>query len=60
MNYAHIDRVETEQTGGNIMVDFVILKDGRVLGISDDCVCLYKSLDDFWDATSETKPTIEL
>ena len=60
MNYAHIERVETEQTGGNIMVDFVILKDGRVLGISDDCVCLYKSLDDFWDATPESKPTIEL
>ena len=60
MTYAFIDRVETEQTGGNIMVDFVILKDGRVLGVSEDCVCLYKSLDDFWDATSENKPTIEL
>jgi hypothetical protein len=41
-------------------VDLVILKDGRVLGISEDCVCLYKSIDDFWDATPETKPTIEL
>jgi hypothetical protein len=60
MNCAFIDRIETESTGGHTMVDFVILKDGRVLGISDDCVCLYKSIDDFWDATPETKPTIEL
>lgn len=60
MNYAHIDRVETEQTGGNIMVDFVVLKDGRVLGIDGEFVMLYASLDDFYDATSQTKPTINL
>lgn len=60
MNTAYIDRIESENTGGHCMVDFVILKDGRVLGISDDCVCLYKSMDDFWDATSEIKPTIYL
>ena len=41
-------------------VDLVILKDGRVLGIDGDSVCLYASIDDFWDATPETKPTIEL
>ncbi len=60
MKYAYIDKVETEQTGGNIMVDFVILKDGRVLGISEDCVCLYTSMEDFWESTSNIKPTIEL
>lgn len=60
MKFEYIDCVETENTGGGTMVDFVILKDGRVLGINDECVCLYKSLDDFWEATSEVKPCIEL
>ena len=41
-------------------VDLVVLKDGRVLGIDGDYVMLYASLDDFYDATSQTKPTINL
>jgi hypothetical protein len=53
MNY--IKETQTEEG-----VDFVILKDGRVLGIDADFVVLYASLDDFYEATSETKPTIEL
>lgn len=60
MNTAYIDRIESENTGGHCMVDFVILKDGRVLGINDEYVCLYKSMDDFWEATSENHPTIYL
>lgn len=52
--------VSSEQTGGGCMVDFVHLADGRVLGINDECVVLYKSMDDFWDASPENKPTIEL
>ena len=53
MNYIQ----ETQTEDG---VDFVILKDGRVLGIDADHVVLYASLDDFYDATSQTKPTINL
>ena len=41
-------------------VDLVVLKDGRVLGIDGECVMLYASLDDFYNATSQTKPTINL
>lgn len=41
-------------------VDLIVLKDGRVLGIDGECVMLYASLDDFYDATSQTKPTINL
>ena len=41
-------------------VDLVVLKDGRVLGIDGDCVMLYASIDDFYNATSQTKPTINL
>jgi hypothetical protein len=33
--------------GGNSPVDFVILKDGRVLGINDECVVLYDNMADF-------------
>lgn len=41
-------------------VDLIVLKDGRVLGIDGDYVMLYASIDDFYDATSQTKPTINL
>lgn len=58
MNY--IQQIQSENTGGGCMVDFVILKDGRVLGIDADYVCLYDSMDDFWNATSENKQTIYL
>ena len=49
-------RMKTENTdyiaevlalGGNSPVDFVILKDGRVLGINEECVVLYDSMADF-------------
>ena len=60
MKLEYIESVTSSDTGGHCIVDFVILKDGRVLGINDECVCLYKSMEDFWDATSENKPCIEL
>ncbi len=44
----YIDRVVVEQTGGGCMVDFVELKDGRVVGINDECVVLYPSRDAFY------------
>lgn len=56
----YIQQVQSENTGGGNMVDFVILKDGRVLGIDTHYVCLYDSMDDFWNATSENKQTIYL
>lgn len=60
INTVYIEKIESENTGGGCMVDFVILKDGRVLGINDEYVCLYASMDDFWEARSENVPTIEL
>lgn len=36
-----VTRVCTENTGGGCMVDLLELVDGRVLGVSDDCVVLY-------------------
>ena len=33
---------------GNAPVDFVVLKDGRVIGIDNESVVLYASMDDFY------------
>jgi len=33
--------------GGNSPVDFVVLKTGQVIGINDECVVLYDSMEDF-------------
>ncbi len=51
----HVQQILVDQ-----WVDLVVLKDGRVLGIDGDSVMLYASIDDFYDATPETKPTIYL
>ena len=59
MSWEFIEAVTTENTGGGTMVDFVILKDGRILGVNDDCVCLYNSMEHFYEH-QEVVPTIEL
>ena len=57
---AYIVDVNTEFTGGNCPVDFVTLKDGRVLGISDDCVVLYQDMQDYWDMETKSRQCIDL
>jgi hypothetical protein len=58
LNY--IDSVFTENTGGGSMVDFVQLKDGRILGINDECVVLFESIDDFYDGLDIDRQAINL
>jgi hypothetical protein len=58
LNY--IDRVFTENTGGGTMVDFVQLKDGRILGINDEFVVLYESLEAFYDFSHKNREHINL
>ena len=60
MNTAFIDKVVTYETGGNCPVDFVLLKSGRVLGISDDCVVLYDNMDDFYSMETKSRQCIDL
>jgi hypothetical protein len=43
--HEYIEKVETEHTGGGVMVDYVHLKSGQVLGVSDECVVLYEDED---------------
>ena len=50
----YIDHIESENTGGGCLVDFVVLKDGRVIGINDEYLCIYKSMDSFWGDSSES------
>ena len=54
----YIDRMES--LTGNNSVDFVILKDGRVLGIDAESVVLYQSMDDFHGYATVDRPSIDL
>ena len=54
----YIDRIE--ELSGNNPVDFVILKDGRVLGIDAESVVLYASMEDFYSFDSVDRPSIDL
>lgn len=51
----HIHQIIADES-----VDLVVLKDGRVLGIDGDSFMLYASIDDYYNATPQTKPTISL
>ena len=54
----YINRMES--LTGNNPVDFVILKDGRVLGIDAESVVLYQSMEDFYGFNSVDRPSIDL
>ena len=58
MNY--IDKLTFENVGGGSMVDFIHLKDGRIIGLNDECAVLYQNMEEFWNCTAEAKPSFEL
>ena len=49
-----------EELTGNNPVDFIILKDGRVLGVDAESVVLYQSMDDFLGYSTIDRPSIDL
>jgi hypothetical protein len=49
----YINKVETMNSGGGCTVDFVHLKDGRVVGINDEAVVVYRSWQEWLDGDSE-------
>lgn len=49
VDHAFLNRIETVNTGGHIFVDLITLNDGQVIGISDDCICLYPNEQEFYD-----------
>jgi hypothetical protein len=42
----YIVGIESEHTGGGNILDFIILKNGKVLCINDEYVGLYNSIED--------------
>ena len=60
MKHNYIESVTTEDTGGNCPVDFVQLKNGKVLGIDGESVVLYDSMEDFWECLTANRPYIFL
>ena len=48
-----VKRVFTEDTGGGCYVDFIELDDGRLIGINDECVVLYKNMDDVFEGENQ-------
>lgn len=47
MDATFIESVRTENTGGNIMVDFITLKDGHIITVSDGVIGLYQNMNHF-------------
>jgi hypothetical protein len=45
---------------GNAPVDFVVLKDGRVIGIDNESVVLYASMDDFYGYATVDRASFSL
>jgi len=50
----HIRAVSSWDSGGGIIVDIVELADGRVLGVTDESVVLYPSLDALQEGQADT------
>ena len=48
MSGTYVKKVHTSDTGGGVMCDFIEMEDGTLLVISDDAVCLYQSMEDFY------------
>jgi len=44
----YIEKTFTENTGGGCMVDFIQLKDGRCIGLNEECMVVYPSYNLFY------------
>jgi hypothetical protein len=58
VNAQYIAGIDT--LSGNAPVDFVVLKDGRVIGIDAECVVLYASIDDFYSFDTVDRASFSL
>ena len=54
----HIKDIYTENTGGGVLIDFVVLNNGNLIGIGEGLICLYQSIDDFFNG--EALNTVEV
>ena len=51
----YVEKTFTENMGGGCMVDFLILTDGRCVGIDSDSIVLYKSYEQARDGVGFVK-----
>ena len=51
----YVEKTFTENMGGGCMVDFLILTDGRCVGIDSDSIVLYKSYEQARDGVGFEK-----
>ena len=51
----YVDKTFTAEMGGGCMVDFLILTDGRCVGIDSDSIVLYKSYEQARDGVGFVK-----
>jgi hypothetical protein len=49
LDATYVSQLGTENTGGGCMVDFITLKDGRVLTLNDEAIGVFMSKDAFYD-----------
>ena len=57
---AHVREVTTWNSGGGIEIDIIQLANGKMLGISDESVVLYESMEDLESGQLRPRPMIEL
>ena len=56
----YIKCVEVWEPNAPVTVDLIHLYDGRIVGITNECIVLYESLSDFEDAQTTERPIIYL
>jgi len=49
----YVKAVWSENTGGGTMVDMIILDNGMLIGINDECIVLYPNEESFYDGLPE-------
>jgi len=55
---ANIKSIETVNTGGDMMVDLITLKSGKVVSIGIDFIVLYEDMKDFMYGDSDKEREI--
>lgn len=55
---SEVVKLETVNTGGGCLVDLITLSNGMVLGVNEECVCLYPNEAAFW--ACEDAPCIDI
>lgn len=60
MTLEHIAELSTWDSGGGQLLDLLVLKDGRVLVVSEDAIVLYNNMAEVEEGVAEERPTIYL